>query len=86
MTTATRAKAQRVTKTQHKKMLLESTIDNTPMEVVASMHNLIYMRYKAIELLHQAEKGDYHDCLRQAICLLALARCEVENATPKETS
>jgi hypothetical protein len=73
----------KITKRQHRAVLLESTIDNTPMEIVASLHNPDYMKMKAIELLMSA--GDYHDNLRQAICLLALARCEVSNDTVKAT-
>lgn len=75
----------KITKKQHRSLLLESTIDNTPMEIVASMHNPDYMRLKAVELVMSVSPANYHDNLRQAICLLALARAEAENDPAKET-
>lgn len=54
------------------------------MEVVADMHDAGYMRNKAIELLiasRMANNEDYHDLLRQAICLIGMARAEAINGS-----
>lgn len=52
------------------------------MDLVAGMHNPSYMEMKAVELIMEAGQAvatdlvSYHDKLKQAITLLALARAE----------
>ncbi len=67
------------------KTLLNESLFNPklpgPMKIVAEISNLDYFKCKAIELIKQSSFSSPQDCLRDAISILILARCYLDDQT-----